>query len=496
MIGRCRPAQQFGAWRDDMPAVRRSRSFRAPPPDVPPATNVSVSSPSPPASAGGEGDAPAPNLAGSGTGRAARPLAALLCALAISACATAPPVDTALIRDMAKATPEGRISLLEHMDEGISGQKFVGGNKVDLLRNGPKTYAAMAQAIEGATREIDLESYTFDGKIGSQFANLLLAKRAEGVEVNLVYDAWGSMDTSPALFQKLRAGGVHVLEFNPFHPNPRVPVDLNRRDHRKLLVVDGEVAITGGVNISRVYENGPPPPGTPANADTLPWRDTDVRVSGPAAAEFEHMFMKTWHQQHGPPIGPPVRSPGWMRGKAVVEAVDGTPDKDRPAIYRTLLVAITLARKSVHLTTGFFAPTPELRHTLERAARRGVDVRIIVPHHSTSSLAIAAGRADYGDLLESGVHILERHGVVLHAKTAVIDGDYSIVGSSNLDWRSVVYNNEIDAVVIDRDFGRQMEALFRQDEAHSTPVTLRAWEDRPLGERLEEWTARLIEPLL
>lgn len=448
---------------------------------------------------GGEGEGPAPDVSESGGFRArrgTRALAALLCALALSACATVPPVDTAIIREMAKATPEGRISLLEHMDEGISGQKFLGGNQVKLLRNGPATYAAMAQTIEGATREIDLESYTFDSKVGAQFAKLLLAKRAEGVEVNLVYDAWGSMGTPAALFQELRAGGVHVLEFNPFHPNPRVPVDLNRRDHRKLLVVDGEVAITGGVNISRVYENGPPPPGTPANADTLPWRDTDVRISGPAAAEFEHMFMKTWHQQDGPPIGPPVRSPGWMRGKAVVAAVDGTPDKNRPAIYRTLLVAITLARKSVHLTTGFFAPTPELRHTLEHAARRGVDVRIVVPHHSTSSLAIAAGRADYGDLLEAGVHIMERHGVVLHAKTAVIDGNYSIVGSSNLDWRSVIYNNEIDAVVIDRDFGHQMEALFRQDEAHSTPVTLRAWEDRPLGERLEEWTARLIEPLL
>jgi cardiolipin synthase A/B len=419
-----------------------------------------------------------------------------LLALAAASCATAPPVDTALVREMAKASPERRIVLMEQLDQGISGQRFVGGNQVALLRNGPATYAAMAQAIAGARREIDLESYTFDRKIGAQFARLLVQKRADGVAVNLVYDAWGSMDTPPALFQRLRAGGVHVLEFNPLGPNPRVAVDLNRRDHRKLLVVDGEVAITGGVNISRVYENGPPPPGTKATADTLPWRDTDVRIAGPAAVEFEHMFMRTWQQQHGQPIGPPVPSPGWIRGQAVVAAVDGTPARDKPAIYRTLLDSIALARTSVHLTTGFFAPPPELLRVLEQAAARGVDVRVIVPAHSTSSLAIAAGRADYGPLLAAGVHILERHGVVLHAKTAVIDGDYSIVGSSNLDWRSVVYNNEIDAVVIDRAFGEQMEALFRFDAAHATEIRLRAWEDRPLGERLEEWTAGLIEPLL
>ena len=421
---------------------------------------------------------------------------ACLLALALSACATPPPVDTAFVRLVAKADPGSRLHLVEQQDERISGYRFYGGNKVELLRNGPATYRAMVQAIEGATRRIDMESYIFDRKEGALFADLLLRKRAEGVGVNLVYDAWGSMDTPPALFRKLRAGGVQVLAFNPLEPNARVPLDLNRRDHRKLLVVDGEVAITGGVNISRVYRNNPPPPGAPANADTLPWRDTDVRITGPAVAEFEHLFMQTWHEQHGPPIGPPPPTPGWARGHALVEAVQGAPSQHRPAIYRTLLDAIALARRSVHLTTGFFVPTPELRQVLEQAARRGVDVRIIVPIHSTSSLAIAAGRAQYGDLLRAGVRILQRHGVVLHAKTAVIDGDYAIVGSSNLDWRSVVYNNEIDAVVIGRAFGEQMEALFRDDAAHSTPVRLRAWESRPLGERMEEWIAGVIEPLL
>ena len=420
----------------------------------------------------------------------------LLLALGVSGCVTVPPVDADIVRAMGKADAQGRLGLLREQDERISHRPFTAGNRVELLKNGPATYAAMERAIAAATRRIDMESYGFDSQEGARFADLLLAKRAEGVEVNLIYDAWGSIGTPAALFARLRAGGVHVLEYNPLGVNARVPVDLNRRDHRKLLVVDAAVAITGGVNISRVYERGPAPPGVAGTADTPPWRDTDIRITGPAVAQFERLFMQTWHAQRGPPIPPPPRSPGWIRGPAQVQAVDGTPDKDQPAIYRTLVVAIALAHRSVHLTTGFFAPTPELRHILEDAARRGVDVRIIVPAHSTSSMAIEAGRAAYGDLLEAGVHILERHGVVLHAKTAVIDGDYAIVGSSNLDWRSVVFNNEIDAVVIDQDFGDQMEALFRDDAAHSREIRLRAWEARPLGERIQEWTARLIEPLL
>ena len=420
----------------------------------------------------------------------------LVLALGLSGCVTVPPMDADIARAVGKADAQGRLSLLQEQDERISHRPFTAGNRVELLQNGPATYAAMERAIAAATRRIDMESYGFDSQEGARFASLLLGKCAEGVEVNLVYDAWGSIGTPAALFAQLRAGGVHVLEYNPLGLNARVPVDLNRRDHRKLLVVDAAVAITGGVNISRVYDRGPPRSGIVGTSDTLPWRDTDIRITGPAVAQFERLFMQTWHAQRGPPIPSPPRSPGWIRGPARVQAVDGTPDKDQPAIYRTLVVAIALAHRSVHLTTGFFAPTPELRHTLEDAARRGVDVRIIVPAHSTSSMAIAAGRAAYGDLLEAGVHILERHGVVLHAKTAVIDGDYAIVGSSNLDWRSVVYNNEIDAVVIDRDFGDQMEALFRDDAAHSRAITMQAWEARPLGERIQEWTARLIEPLL
>ena len=339
-----------------------------------------------------------------------------------------------------------------------------------------------------------MESYEFDAQAGGAFSALLLAARARGVEVNLIYDAWGTLNTPAAVFERLRQGGVRVLEYNPLLPNSRVPVEPNKRDHRKLLCVDGRIAITGGVNISRVYENRPGH--YAADPDNAAWRDTDVRIEGPVVAQFEHYFMETWRDQHGPPLPPPPPTPGTLRGPALVQAIDGAPDNGHPLIYRTLVAAIELSRRSVHLTTGFFAPTPDLARALEATARRGVDVQIVVPGRSDSDAALAAGRADYAELMRAGVRIHERLYRILHAKTAVIDGVWSAVGSSNLDWRSVVWNNEIDAVIIDPAFGAKMEAMFADDVAASRTIDPVAWRHRPLGERLHEWGASLIQSLL
>ena len=417
----------------------------------------------------------------------------------LGGCATPPAVDADIAAAARGLNSPDRPVLLARQTERIAGRGFTTGNRVELLRDGPATYAAMAKAIASAKQRIDMESYTFDSEEGGRFAALLMAKSTAGVEVHLVFDAYGSRDTPDRLFNTLRAAGVSVLEYNPIRPNDRVPLTINQRDHRKLLVVDGRVAITGGVNISKVYLNPNVASGPEtlknSDADDLPWRDTDMRIEGSVVAQFEQLFNDTWQEQHGPALPPPPisRSTG---GHARILALDGAPDDKRPAIYRTLIVALKLARHSAHLTTGYFAPPPDLRHALREAARRGVDVQLVVPAKSDSDLALAAGRAAFGDLLEDGVVIHERQGVVLHAKTTVIDGVYSIIGSSNLDWRSVVYNNEIDAVVIDVEFGRQMEAMFAEDVAASLRIDLAAWQARPFSERLTEWRARLIEPLL
>ena len=381
---------------------------------------------------------------------------------------------------------------MRRQDERIARAPFTAGNSVQLLRSGEATFQAMISAIEAARQRIDIESYTFDDAEGGKIAALLLAKRAQGVTINLIYDAIGSSDTPTALFDRLRQGGVNVLEYHPLSD----PLDINRRDHCKLLIVDAAVAIVGGVNISQVYENRRVSVVRTDDPEQMPWRDTDVLIRGPAVAEFERIFMKTWIWNEGAPIPPPPATPPGRLGGALVLAIDGDPDDNRPLIYRTLMVSIALARTSIHLTTGFFVPTPDLTHALEKASRRGVDVDIVVPAHSDSDLAIEAGRGSYSHLLDAGVHIYERRGVVLHAKTAVIDGALSIVGSSNLDWRSIIYNTEDDAVIIDRPFAQQMEAMFQFDTAHSRQIDPKRWEDRPLYERFLEWRARLIEFLL
>jgi cardiolipin synthase len=407
-------------------------------------------------------------------------------------CVSLPAVDGEIVRAQQLPQPEGAVALMCRESERITGLPFLPGNSVHLLVNGPHTYTAMEQAIRGARHRIDMESYIFDKGVGETFADLLLVKRAQGVEVNLIYDAIGSIETPAAVFDRLRRGGVRVVQY---HPVSDVG-GLNDRDHRKLLVVDAAVVILGGVNISRLYFNQRQPVDRGDLAEALPWRDTDVRIEGPAAAQFEAIFEQHWRRQHGPPLAPPPATPERHFGTAEVEAVEGTPDEHEPLIYRSLLVAIGLARHSVHLTTGFFAPTPDLAALLESTARRGVDVEIVVPAHSESTLTIAAGRSYYSALLKAGVHIYERRGVVLHAKTAVIDEEWSMVGSSNLDWRSVIYNAEIDAVIVDRPFAAEMEGLFRHDLARSREIAPERWADRPLGERLNEWMADFLVFLL
>ena len=427
--------------------------------------------------------------------RSLLPSAALLLAL-LTGCATPPKVRVSqeLLAAAAHADPAQRLAIMQREGERLARAPFLPGNKVELLINGPAAFTALAEAIRAASVRVDMESYEFDGVAGEQFADILLAARARGVEVNLIHDAWGTIETPAALFDRLRRGGVRVLEYNPLRPNARVPINVNDRDHRKLLCVDGKIAITGGVNISKVYEN---PPGTGASdPNERAWRDTDVRIEGPVAAQFERFFMETWRGQKGAPISDPPASPKRPAGETSVQAIDGAPEDGQPLIYRTLIAAIALAQTSVHLTTGFFVPTPDLARALEAAARRGVDVQVIVPGLSTSEAAVAAGRADYGELLQAGVKLHEYQGRVLHAKTAVIDGMWSAVGSSNLDWRSTVWNNEIDAIILGADIGGQMEAVFRDDVAASRTVTLARWRDRGLLERLREVKAKLVEELL
>ena len=424
-------------------------------------------------------------------------LAALMVLSLIAGCETLPPVNEEIARATRDADAPHRLALLRREGEKVTGVAFTPGNSVQLLRDGAAAVPAITAAINGAKSSIDMESYVFDEKDGLGIADLLIARCAQGVVVNLIYDAWGSLHTPHEVIDRLRASGVNVIEFNPIDPKSIIGNRVDYRDHRKILVVDGKLAITGGVNISGVYLRDNSHPGAAHDPEHDAWRDTDIRVEGPAVAEYERSFMQTWTEHRGPVLPSRPLPVNDAKGDLPVQVIANTPAHKEHDIYSALLVAITLAQKSVHLTTGFFVPTHDLRRALHEAALRGVDVRVLVPRNSTSDSAVAAGRAYYEDLLEDGVHVFEYpENRVLHAKTAVIDSEWSTVGSSNLDWRSVILNNELTTVILSPAFGAQLEAMFQADTTLAQEIDPQAWARRPFGARFREWRARLFEYFL
>lgn len=267
----------------------------------------------------------------------------------------------------------------------------------------------------------------------------------------------------------------------------------NDRDHRKIMVVDGHIGFVGGINLSHTYEN-PPSAGVPPNGDTdhAYWRDTAMEIRGPAVAELQKLFFDTWHKQHGDPAAAANYFPVIPReGVQTARIIGSAPGDERPLYFISLEQAVRSARQRIWLSTGYFVPPHQEREDLGKPARRSVDVSIVVPSHSEVEAAVYAGRAAYGDLLQDGAHIFEMRTAVLHSKLATVDGVWTAIGSSNLDRRSVVFNNDVDAIVLGADTASQVETLLRQDMAMSAPVSLQAWEHRPIGERLDELKARL-----
>jgi cardiolipin synthase len=376
------------------------------------------------------------------------------------------------------------------LEQQIVGSPLVVGNKVTLLQDGPATYEAMLTAIGNAKYHVNVESYIIEGgEVGERFADALLERQAHGVQVNVIYDSVGALGTPPAFFERLSQAGVNVLQFNPVNPlELKTSWAPNHRDHRKLLVVDGHTAFLGGINISNVYSSGSGVGGGRRAADAVGgWRDTDIQIEGPASAEFEKLFIETWDKQLGQPLAQVGNLPASQaRGTEIVRAVGSTPDDPYSVIYLTLVSAITNAERQVYITNAYFVPDPQLVKALLDARGRGVDVRLLLPSHSDSALASNAGRARYAELLEAGVKIYERRGAPLHAKTAVVDGVWSWVGSSNLDWRSALDNDEINAVILGRDFAGQMLAAYARDIAASDAIDLASWQRRSSWLRVKE----------
>src|SRR5579859_1018636 len=418
-----------------------------------------------------------------------RNFVAMGAAAVLQACAAVPDVNEYL----GNADP-----LQRHyaMQQALDGGSLVFGNQTQLLKDGAQAFPAMFEAMAQARDHINLEYFIFEdvSSNGQQLSDLLIDKLSHGVAVNIIYDAYGSQDTPSALFDGLRRAGAKVVEFNPINPlGALTGHSPNDRDHRKIMVVDGHIGFTGGINLSKDYEN-PPSAGVPADGDTAHayWHDTAIEIQGPAVAELQKLFFATWKKQNGPPFDQANYFPPLARqGVQTVRIIGSSPGDQRPWYFISLESAVRGARQRLWLCTGYFVPPHQEREDIGKAARRGVDVRLVVPSHTDVQAAVYAGRAAYGDLLEDSARIYEMQNAVLHSKLATADGVWTAIGSSNLDRRSVVFNNEVDAIVIGSDTASQVEALLQQDMAMSRQMSLQGWEHRPIGERLDELKARL-----
>lgn len=388
------------------------------------------------------------------------------------------------------------LAQLAALEEAATGVPLIAGNKVELLFDGPQTLKAMMTAIAQAKDHINFETYIFDQDVlGEQFAGLLLDKQRQGVTVNIIYDSVGTIGVPQAFFERMRAGGIRLVAFNPVNP-AKVRGNgwkVNNRDHRKILVVDGKVAFTGGINISDTYSRSSPfrSKNRATDESQVGWRDTHVRIEGPAVVAFQWLFIQAWTNQDADDLRDAQYFPVLpVAGDRIVRVLGSKPG-GKFEIYKAFLLAIGEAKKSIHITMAYFVPDQQTLDALKEAAQRGVDVRIVLPSVSDSGLVFHAGRAFYDDLLSAGVNIHELKLSVLHAKTAVIDGVWSTVGSTNLDTRSFLHNSEVSVIIMGAGFGGEMERAFQEDINNSTAITLDAWRARPWSMRFKEWSARI-----
>jgi cardiolipin synthase len=383
-----------------------------------------------------------------------------------------------------------------HIAEAARCSPWRRGNAVDLLIDGEQIFDAMFAAIGAARRSIFLETYILEAVgPGERLAELLAEKCAQGVDVRLMFDSFGSFSTGRAYFDALAAAGVRVREFNPVRPwHKRFRWIFNRRTHRKLLIIDGEVAFIGGVNFSRVYSGGSASGQRDSNPKAAngeaqrPWRDTHARLRGPIVGDLQALFLEHWIEQGGSNVAPTL---GSMRepGSAWLALAASDAGSRRNPLYRALLATLRTATQRILISTAYFVPTRRLVRELRRAADRGVRVALMVPAGSDSWSAAHAGRSRYGELLASGVEIYEHCTSMLHAKTVVIDDDWCSIGSSNMDWRSLLHNAEANVIALDHRLASELARHFERDAAACERITVDAWSRR-------SWTSRLCERLV
>ncbi len=399
--------------------------------------------------------------------------------------------------------PDGPADPLERqalLAETLEGAPLLGGNRVEVLDGGIATFRATFRAIAEARDHVNLEFYILQdvripGVEGPSLFELLRRKLAQGVAVSIIHDSFGSLGTD---LKPLREAGARTLEFHPLDPiAAKRGWRPNDRDHRKMLVVDGRIGILGGVNLDRVYQNPCGTGATPTDPEAACWHDASIRIEGPSVGAMQRLFLETWAKERGDPLPPRDWFPRLAEaGPARIRILASEPGERKPRYYVTLVTALEAARERIWLSTGYFVPTWQQRRVLRAAARRGVEVRLLLPSVSDSQEALNAQHAAYDDMLEAGIRIHEVTDGVLHGKLAVVDGVWSAVGSSNLARRSIAWNSEVDAIILGRDTAATLERILTREFARARPVSLAEWERRGLRQRIREQSSRLFIDLL
>jgi cardiolipin synthase A/B len=362
----------------------------------------------------------------------------------------------------------------------LADPRLVGGNRIDLLHNGQGFFPAMLTAIRQAQSSINFEAFLFhSSQVGNQFIDALCERAQAGVRVRVLLDGMGSgnqLDNTDVA--RLENAGC---AFAYFHPTKSWRLDrANLRTHRRILVVDGRIGFTGGAGFSDEWLG---------NADTPEhWRDVHARLEGPLVAKLQAAFQQHWFVAKGEALGgeadfPELKPVGSLRG----QVVDSAAYTVAP-LSLVQAVAFASATKRIYITNAYCAPSESQTEALIKAVQRGVDVRLLLPGpHNDQPLTKAAGRHAYGRLLRGGVKIYEYQPTMIHSKTMVVDGLFSVFGSSNFDARSIEINEELDVTVYDEKFGQEMEKVFYQDLAQSKPYTLADFKKRSWKERISEW---------
>ncbi len=385
---------------------------------------------------------------------------------------TAPRETRSLIPATADAATLRRLA--DQVFSRAGGAPLVRGNSVRLLSDAVENYPAWLEAIGSARHTVHFENYiVHDDEVGRRFADALRERARTGVSVRVVYDWLGCLGKASSRFwRQLEEAGVEVRCYN--RPRPGQPLGWIGRDHRKCLVVDGRVAFVTGLCVGRMWEASVP-------RGLSAWRDTGVEVRGPAVTEVAHAFADSWAVT-GAPL-PPEANPfdPAPAGDVDLRVIATTPGTG--GLYRLDPLVASLARRTLWLTDAYFAGTSTYVQALQAAARDGVDVRLLVPGPGSDiPLMQAVSRAGYRALLEAGVRVFEWNGSMLHAKTAVADARWSRVGSTNLNLASWIGNRELDVVVENEAFGRQMEETFEEDLENATEIVLERWARvRPAG---------------